>query len=577
MVSIFAGITILLSLAYLLTMVLRRSSAALRHAVWTCAIAATLLYAPLRWRTPQHVITRPMPAVLASVVVTPAVVVQAAARPASVSFRQIALFVWGFGSLLLVVRLTIRTAQFHRIVAAAKPVEGSCPVPILRSSQVPGPLVAGILRSVIVLPEDSSTWEPARRRAVLAHELAHIRRRDPAILLASQITTIVYWFHPLCWLAAARLRMESERACDDEALRIGLRPSGYAEQLLDLARLFNPQPAIPMATTSHLESRVKSILDPFVNRSLAVRRTWLCAALITAAVVAPLTVLRLEAQGNNGAIVGQVSDPTGAVIARAQVIVSNLQGTNKEVVKANAIGNFEFDNMPPGNYSVETQVPGFAPFRMDFALTAGATARIPVRLTVGHVGEQITVVAAGSPKPQTFAAVAPAGPGPIRVGGNVQSANLLQQVRPLYPAALQAAGVEGTVLLEAVISKTGEPITLTPQNTAVDPAFVSAAMDAVRQWRYQPAMLNGQPIEIITTITVDFKLQANAVAAARPVHPDADALDELARVDLNRAIEVAEVELAQLRKVYKPLYPDIRALEVRLAEMRSQLAAQQPR
>ena len=121
------------------------------------------------------------------------------------------------------------------------------------------------------------------------------------ILLAAHLATIVYWFHPLCWLAAARLRIESERACDDAALRIGLLPSGYAGHLLDLARMFNPQPAIPMATTSHLESRVKSILDPFVNRSFAARRTWLAAALITAAVMAPLTVLSLHAQQSAGA------------------------------------------------------------------------------------------------------------------------------------------------------------------------------------------------------------------------------------------------------------------------------------
>jgi len=121
--------------------------------------------------------------------------------------------------------------------------------------------MTGILRPVILLPEDASNWTPSRRRAVLAHELAHVRRHDPAILLAAHLATIVYWFHPLCWLAAVRLRIESERACDDAALRIGLLPSGYAGHLLDLARMFNPQPAIPTATTSHLESRVKSILD----------------------------------------------------------------------------------------------------------------------------------------------------------------------------------------------------------------------------------------------------------------------------------------------------------------------------
>jgi TonB family protein len=559
MLSLLVGITLLISAAVLVTALLQRASAALRHVIWTCTIAAILLYAPLRWRAPQRIVVSQLlavstPAIFTQEVATPAVVVEGVAHQNAITFTQIALFVWALGSLVLALRLAVKSLQFRRIVAAAKPIENASawPVRILRSPRIPGPLVTGILRPTILLPEDSTTWQPARRRAVLAHELAHIRRRDPAILLAAHITTVIYWFHPLCWLAVARLRMESERACDDAALRIGLRPSGYAEQLLDLARLFNPQPAIPMATTSHLESRVKSILDPFVNRSFAARRTWLAAALITAAIVAPLAVLQLQAQGSTGTINGNVSDPTGAVVARAQLIVSNLQGGNKEVVKTDAIGNFELNNMPAGNYSLETGVAGFSPFRMDFVLVSGGTAKIPVRLKVGGVGEQITVVAAGSPKPKRLAALSPGGSRPIRVGGNVQPASLIQQAPPVYPAALQAAGIEGTVLLEAVISKTGAPLSLTPQNTTVDPAFVSAAIDAVNQWRYKPAMLNGEPIEVITTITIDFKLQANPAATNR-----------------NQSIAVAEFELARLRETYTEAHPKVRAVEARLAALRA--------
>jgi TonB family protein len=326
----------------------------------------------------------------------------------------------------------------------------------------------------------------------------------------------VYWFHPLCWLAAARLRMESERACDDAALRIGLRPSGYAGELLDLARLFNPQPAIPMATTSHLESRVKSILDPLVNRSFATPRAWLTAAMITAALSAPLTVLTLRAQApasptaGRGTITGTVTDPTGAVVARAQVLASNPQGGIKEIATADLVGNFTFNNIPAGSYTIEARVPWFAAFRQDVTLVSGGTVNTPVRLQVGDYVLKTQVVAAGSANP-TVPAVA-AGGRPIRVGGNVQMLTLLQKDDPVYPAALQAAGVEGTVLIEAVISKDGVPIAVKPQNAAVDPAFISAAMDSVRNWRWRPAMLNGEPIESLATMQIDFKLQPNGAA-----------------------------------------------------------------
>ena len=92
----------------------------------------------------------------------------------------------------------------------------------------------------------------------------------------------------------------------------------------------------------------------------------------------------------------------------------------------------------------------------------------------------------------------------------MQAANLLEQVKPVYPPDLQAQGVEGTVLLSAVISKEGIPHSLTVQNSAVNQAFVNAAMDAVSQWRYRPTLLNGEPIEVITTIEVEFKLSAQS-------------------------------------------------------------------
>jgi TonB family protein len=502
MTYILIGITVLLLAAYGAAIVLRRRSAALRHVVWTCAIVATLIFAPLRWRAPRRVINQPIPAVF-----TPTVVVSAARPGITPNVGEIAICLWVLGSAFVTLRLLVSTAQVQRVVRRAHPIETLFPIPILTSPHIPGPLVTGILRPVILLPEYASRWAPSRRRAVLAHELAHIRRRDSLILAAAHLATIVYWFHPLCWLAAARLRIESERACDDAALRIGLLPSGYAGHLLDLARAFNPQPAIPMATTSHLESRVKSILDPFVNRSFAVRRNWLAAALITAAVMAPPTVFSLHAQqtAGTGSIVGTVIDPTGAVVPNVKIVASNSDTKNKEVTASSSIGSFVFSNIPAGRYSLEVFAGGFTATRMDnLILVNGGTLRADARLIVGNISENIKVVAQGTPTPRAITAAR----GPIRVGGNVQVAKPTTQVQPIYPAALQAQGTEGIVLLAAIISKDGTPLSLVPQNTAVDPAFVTAATDAVSQWRYQPTLLNGEPIEVMTTITVEFKLSS---------------------------------------------------------------------
>ena len=96
---------------------------------------------------------------------------------------------------------------------------------------------------------------------------------------------------------------------------------------------------------------------------------------------------------------------------------------------------------------------------------------------------------------------------PIRVGGNVQAANLIQKVTPEYPAAMKAQRMEATVVLSVTISTEGVPSAISVQSTEVDREFTDAAMEAVKQWRYKPTLLNGEPVDVLTTVQVNFTLQ----------------------------------------------------------------------
>jgi TonB family protein len=97
-----------------------------------------------------------------------------------------------------------------------------------------------------------------------------------------------------------------------------------------------------------------------------------------------------------------------------------------------------------------------------------------------------------------------AAPTRIRVGGNVQQAKLLVKVQPVYPAGAKAQGIEGIVRLQATLGKNGKV-----ENLVVidgDPVLAGAALDAVRQWQYQTTLLNGDPVEVVTEIDVNFTL-----------------------------------------------------------------------
>jgi beta-lactamase regulating signal transducer with metallopeptidase domain len=131
---------------------------------------------------------------------------------------------------------------------------------------------------VVILPEDAEDWDDERLALVLTHELAHVRRLDVLTHIVGQCAVALFWFHPLAWLAAARMRLERERACDDLVLGSGARPSRYAGDLLDLVQTLNgptapAAAALAMARRTEIEGRLLSILDAAVRRGpLGARR-----------------------------------------------------------------------------------------------------------------------------------------------------------------------------------------------------------------------------------------------------------------------------------------------------------------
>lgn len=112
---------------------------------------------------------------------------------------------------------------------------GRYPVFVARNPRLTVPLAYGIWRPRILLPRDAEEWTGEARTAIIAHERRHLDSRDPLVLLFVQAVCIFHWFNPLMWFAFFRLKMECERICDHDALSTGIKPSSYAQLLLDLA------------------------------------------------------------------------------------------------------------------------------------------------------------------------------------------------------------------------------------------------------------------------------------------------------------------------------------------------------
>ncbi|MEM7144580.1 MAG: M56 family metallopeptidase [Verrucomicrobiota bacterium] len=139
------------------------------------------------------------------------------------------------------------------------------------SSRARVPMVWGVLRPRLVLPPAVRTWGDGERRALMVHELGHVRHGDALILLLAQVALVVHWVNPLMWLAVRRLRVAQERACDDLVLRVaeGGAPE-YAAMLVRIAqgergRLASSL-AMTMAQRSTLKRRIGAILDPKMKR-----------------------------------------------------------------------------------------------------------------------------------------------------------------------------------------------------------------------------------------------------------------------------------------------------------------------
>lgn len=362
------------------------------------------------------------------------------------------------------------------------------------------PLAWGALRPKVLLPRSAREWPAGRRHIVLCHELAHIARHDCASQILGELVRAIQWFNPLAWLAVYRLRRESECACDDSVLNAGVEPQRYADDLLILARTLDKQtsgwlPALAMARSTDFERRITSMLNPMVDRRSPSSKSRLIVLLAAVLLLFPLAAIRLSAQNTSATVSGTVYAPDGAAASDATVVVIDIRANIRNMTASGADGQFEITGLPAGEYELQVMKLGCKTYDVpNVTLQPGDTRSLDVNLVTGP-----SEGAAALPK-QTV-------PSKIRIAGNVEESNLFTTVPPKYPAAAKSHGIQGTVVLRAIIAKDGTVESLVVSNQA-DPLLARSAVEAVSHWRYRPTLLNGNPIAVETQISVVYSLRS---------------------------------------------------------------------
>ncbi len=566
LVSAFIDATVILALGLALAAVLRRRSAALRHAILATAITCAALMPALELMVPQLFVVRWIDSAVVSPGLgfsseEPAVLgatEMAGTAPAPiVTWPMLLAGLWAAGVLVTFTGLIRDLWRLRRLRGSCAPVHGEwraltdtlaheCgvrgPVQVLQSGDPTLLVTYGTFRPGIILPSGAEDWADDRRRIVLRHELAHIRRHDAAIQVAGELLRVMQPFNPLVWIACRRLRQESEYACDDAVLRAGVGATDYASHLFDVATQLSGRQTVwasapAIAHPSTLERRIVAMLQQQKNRQPLTRGGWTLAALFALGVSLPLAAIGIAPQSTVGAdrsladpstptnpsgsasrvvqsplttLSGHIQDQTGGRIPGATVTVTNQQTKESHGAVTNASGAFQFVNLTPATYELAAELSGFRKVRLPVDLSAGTPTILTITMPIGSLSEAIFVqcgLPASSILQMFFPTLSAQEPpsAPIRVGGSIRPPRKTRDVRPVCPGG----GVTGemVVLLEGRIGVDGLIAEIKPltKADAVPATFTESATDAVRQWEFTPTLLNRMPVEVTITVSVVFK------------------------------------------------------------------------
>ena len=316
--TLFAGC------AWLTTLFLRNNGAQLRFGVWLLASIKFLVPFSLLamlgtelkpWVAAEsvQVLPTPGPTGFAALLVSPG---NAISTESGVTWPGFVASLWLLGSIALAVRWLVRWRRIRAIVRVAEPSTIAAAVPVMTSTVLREPGVVGIFRPILLLPAGiEGQLTRGEIRAVLEHELCHVRRRDNLAATIHMLVEALFWFHPLVWWIGARLIDERERACDEGVVRAGSDPRVYAEGILKVCRSYSASDLACVAGVSgaDLKSRLEGIMQTDNVKKLGGGKMFALAILACAALAAPILVGLVSPARAETSAAGQASNKVGKI------------------------------------------------------------------------------------------------------------------------------------------------------------------------------------------------------------------------------------------------------------------------
>lgn len=422
------------------------------------------------------------------------------------------------------------------------------------------PMTFGLIKPIVLLPSRLRDHPEHVRRAVVAHELVHVHRRDWACVIVEEVVRAVFWFHPAMWWLISTVQLAREEVVDELTVLVTGQRRTYVEALLAFADETPLAPAPAFARRRHLFRRMmllskeafmspRQIVASCAVMSLIVASGgWYAVRAFPLVGAAPemhfsprpqettsterlhsgpgplerkavpitpenpvprrVNVTRAEypaeaaAQAATARVRLQITLDELGRIAEVRVAGYDLRFASEQRVDDPQARRRVLDAF------VESAATAVRQWRYEPPYQAPISFPVTISFSLGATEGSAGIPPPpppAPPAPQTGPSTAWTGERAIRVGRGVKPPTKIKDVRPVYPPVAREAGIQGIVILEVVIGTDGRVSDARVLRSI--PLLDQAALDAVAQWEFTPTVVTGEPTAVVMTTTVNFTLQ----------------------------------------------------------------------